>query len=139
MDHAVYVFNRSAHRKFNWTPPASQVGLGQLSLDYNRVFGCLVFYRSLNPRKLDPRALPGVFVGIDVRGSHATYKIYDFNTKSVKVRFIQDVYFVEDSTWSSYVEKNRGEYDLPKDAALYFDSQSVREQQQPADTDDAST
>ena len=89
----------------NWSSPAYQVGFQSSSLELNRVFGCLVFYRVMQPLKLEPRARPGVFVGIEKQGTHATYKIYDFEKRSLVTRFVRDLYFFEDKTWSKYVSE----------------------------------
>ena len=121
LDHAVYVLNRSASRKYDWSSPALQVGLPRANLDFNRVFGCLVFYRVVNPDKLGPRARPGVFVGVESTGTHATYKIYDFNSSRLITRYIQDITFDEFETWASHSAK-RGELPVPpSEPSRYFD------------------
>ena len=121
LDHAVYVLNRSAHKKFNWSSPALQIGFTSSSLEFNRVFGCVVFFRVMQPLKLEPRARPGVFVGIDSQGTHATYKIYDFRNARWSHVLSATCISLRIRPWSKYVSERDGSYDLPEPVVAYFD------------------
>ena len=119
--HAIQLRNRLPHKALSWKSPY-QVHHGKVpDLSFIRVFGCLVYYRVENPGKFTGKARPAVCVGLDWRGTHATYRLYDIQSKGELHRYIQDVHFVESMRWEQYVERTGGTYSVPSSAIAYFD------------------
>ncbi|GAA0172513.1 hypothetical protein LIER_41351 [Lithospermum erythrorhizon] len=79
----------------NWKSPYKIYFSAQPSIDHLKVFGCLCFFsnHSTHKTKLDPRAIPGVFIGYP--SGQKGYKVYDLVSK--KVVITRDVKFLEHS------------------------------------------
>jgi transposase InsO family protein len=95
---AVYLLNRAHTRSVNGMMPYKAWHGKKLSIEYHRVFGCVVHVKSTYPflRKLDDRSTPMVFIGYEP-GSKA-YRVYDPATHRVHITW--DAVFDEGASWS---------------------------------------
>ena len=122
--YSALVRNRVAHSKLEWMSPY-ELKTGKVPpVSELRTFGCVVYKRANDAGKFDPRAVLGIFVGIDVNSTHGTYIIYNPETRAASTRFIQDVRFNEDMTWHQYTLARDRIRKLPPssdaDVAPYF-------------------
>lgn len=88
---SAYIRNRTAHSALEWKTPF-EAKTGEIPrLSDLRVFGCVAYKQSATNRKVEPDAVPGIFVGFDSSSTHGTYMIMDQEAAKISTRFIQDV------------------------------------------------
>ena len=95
---AVYLLNRAPTKSLEGkTPYEGWIGR-QPSVEHLKVFGCIVFVKTLGKilRKLDDRSIPMIFIGYEkgVKGHRA------FNIVSQTIHITRDAVFEEEKSWN---------------------------------------
>ena len=95
---AIYLLNRAPTKSLEGKTPYEGWTWRQPSIKHLKVFGCIVFVKTLgkNLRKLDDRSIPMIFIGYEkgVKG------YITFNLVSQTIHITRDVVFKEEKSWN---------------------------------------
>ena len=95
---AIYLLNRAPTKSLESKTPYEGWTGRQPSVEHLKVFGCIVFVKTLNKslRKLDDRSIPMIFIGYEkgVKGYRT------FNPVSHTIHITKDAVFEEEKSWN---------------------------------------